>query len=74
MPRVSEYVPEIVAYIGAIVEKGLAYERNDSVYFDTRAFECVAAAPSCGWPRFSLSAWDTAMLQQSFTHEQHQSL
>lgn len=43
MPRVSEYVPEIVAYIGTIVDKGLAYERNGSVYFDTRAFECVTS-------------------------------
>ncbi len=41
MPRVSEYIPEIVDYIRAIVDKGLAYERNASVYFDTRAFECA---------------------------------
>lgn len=41
MPRVSEYVPEIVAYISTIIQKGLAYEANSSVYFDTCAFECV---------------------------------
>ncbi len=39
MPRVSEYIPEIVAYTEAIISKGLAYEVNGSVYFDTRAFE-----------------------------------
>lgn len=41
MPRVSEYMPEIVAYISTIIQKGLAYEANGSVYFDTCAFECV---------------------------------
>ena len=44
MPRVSEYVPEIVAYISTIIQKGLAYEANGSVYFDTCAFECVVFA------------------------------
>ncbi|KAJ8599745.1 hypothetical protein CTAYLR_003427 [Chrysophaeum taylorii] len=39
MPRVTEYVEEIVAYVGKIVENGLAYEDGaGSVYFDTRAF------------------------------------
>ena len=36
--RVSEYVPEIVAYIEKLIESELAYESNGSVYFDTRAF------------------------------------
>ena len=39
MPRVSEHMPEIVAYIVAIVDKGLAYAASGSVYFDTVAFE-----------------------------------
>ncbi|CAG9461321.1 unnamed protein product [Pedinophyceae sp. YPF-701] len=38
MPRVSEYVPEIVAYIQKIVDEGMAYEANGSVYFSTAAF------------------------------------
>jgi cysteinyl-tRNA synthetase len=46
MPRVSEYMPEIVAYISTIIEKGLAYKANGSVYFDTCAFECAHCA---GW-------------------------
>jgi cysteinyl-tRNA synthetase len=37
--RVSEYVPEIVEYIQKLIEKGIAYESNGSVYFDTSAFE-----------------------------------
>jgi cysteinyl-tRNA synthetase len=32
--RVSEYVPEIVAFIKKIVDRGYAYESNGSVYFD----------------------------------------
>ena len=38
LTRVSEYVPEIVAYIETIVANGLGYEANSSVYFDTQAF------------------------------------
>jgi cysteinyl-tRNA synthetase len=36
--RVSEYVPEIIEFIGALVDKGIAYESNGSVYFSTEAF------------------------------------
>lgn len=37
--RVSEYVPEIVAYIEVLISKGIAYESNGSVYFSTSHFE-----------------------------------
>ena len=37
--RVSEYVPEIVAYIEKIIENGYAYESNGSVYFDVLKFD-----------------------------------
>ena len=37
--RVSEFVPEVVAYIERIVGRGLAYAAEGSVYFDTRAFQ-----------------------------------
>lgn len=39
--RVSEYVPEIVAYVQSLIDKGIAYESNGSVYFDTKAFEAA---------------------------------
>jgi len=38
MPRVSEYIGEIVAYTEKIVAQGMAYEAGGSVYFDTAAF------------------------------------
>ena len=38
LTRVSEYIPAIVRYVEGIVNRGLAYACNGSVYFDTRAF------------------------------------
>ena len=35
--RVSECVPEIVAYVQRVIENGYAYESQGSVYFDTAA-------------------------------------
>jgi cysteinyl-tRNA synthetase len=37
--RVTEYVPQIVAYIQGIVKNGFGYESNGSVYFDTNTFK-----------------------------------
>lgn len=34
----SEYIPEIIAYIEKIIINGYAYESNKSVYFDVAAF------------------------------------
>lgn len=39
LTRVSEYVPEIIEYIKKIIDNGLAYESNGSVYFDVEAFD-----------------------------------
>eukprot|EP00899_Mesostigma_viride_P011633 jgi/Mesvir1/20470/Mv12360-RA.1 len=38
LTRVSEYIPEIVAYVERIIANGFGYEANGSVYFDTAAF------------------------------------
>lgn len=42
LTRVSEHMPEIIAYVDKIVRNGLAYESNGSVYFDTCTFRCAA--------------------------------
>lgn len=39
LTRVSEYVPEIIAYVEKIIGNGFAYESEGSVYFDVTAFE-----------------------------------
>ncbi|CAE6448292.1 unnamed protein product [Rhizoctonia solani] len=41
LTRVTEYVPEIVAYVEKIVSRGWAYEAGGSVYFDVRAYDGV---------------------------------
>lgn len=38
LTRVTEYIPEVVAYIEQIISNGFGYESNGSVYFDTTAF------------------------------------
>ncbi|KAJ7879586.1 tRNA synthetases class I (C) catalytic domain-containing protein [Mycena olivaceomarginata] len=37
--RVTEYVPQIVAFVEGIVKNGFAYESEGSIYFDTEAFD-----------------------------------
>jgi cysteinyl-tRNA synthetase len=38
-PRVSEHVPEIIAMVERLIDRGYAYESNGSVYFDVTRFE-----------------------------------
>jgi cysteinyl-tRNA synthetase len=47
LTRVTEYMDEIVDYIQAICDKGLAYESNGSVYFDVEAFEATEHMHYC---------------------------
>ena len=46
--RVSEYMPEIIAYITRILHAGFAYTASDGavggVYFDTEAYRCSPSA------------------------------
>lgn len=52
LTRVSEYVPEIIAYVEKIIENGFAYVSEGSVYFDVAAFEKDPAhsyAKLCPW-------------------------
>ena len=46
LTRVSEYMPEIVAYAQRIIDNGMAYASNGSVYFDTSSFRCGPASQS----------------------------
>ncbi|GBP43426.1 Cysteine--tRNA ligase, cytoplasmic [Eumeta japonica] len=39
LTRVSEYIPQIIQYIEKIIENGLAYESNGSVYFHVNEFD-----------------------------------
>ena len=41
LTRVSEYVDKVILYIQVIINKGFAYESNNSVYFDVKAFEAA---------------------------------
>ncbi|KAL8287549.1 hypothetical protein RQP46_003407 [Phenoliferia psychrophenolica] len=39
LTRVSEYMPEIVAFVERLVKQGSAYEANGDVWFDTTRFD-----------------------------------
>lgn len=47
--RVSEYVPEIVAYVEKIIANGYAYEGGGSVWFDVTKFEGAKGEDGEGW-------------------------
>lgn len=37
-PKATEHIPEIIALVQKLMDKGLAYKSTDGVYFDTEAF------------------------------------
>jgi len=37
--RISEYIPEIITFVQRIIDNGLAYESNGSIYFDLNKFD-----------------------------------
>ena len=36
--RVVEYIPDVITFVQKIIDNGMAYESNGSVYFDTQKF------------------------------------
>ncbi|MBR0400820.1 MAG: cysteine--tRNA ligase [Mogibacterium sp.] len=38
-PKVSEHIPEIIAFVQGLIDKGYAYEADGDVYYSTRKFE-----------------------------------
>ena len=38
MPRASEHIPEQIEMIGTLIDKGIAYESEEAVYFDVSRF------------------------------------
>ena len=58
LTRVSEYVPQVVAYIQGIEAKGFAYASKGSVYFDAQAFAKAGFTYRKLEP-MARDAWDT---------------
>ena len=59
-PRATEHIPQIIALIQRLIDKGLAYESQGDVYYRVRAF------PSCpGW-HIECSAMSTTYLGETF--------
>src|SRR5690606_8025454 len=47
-PRATGHIPEMVAMIARLVERGHAYEQDGSVYFDVRSFADYGALTNQG--------------------------
>ena len=38
VPRATEHIPEMIAFVEGLLEKGVAYETSDGIYFDVQKF------------------------------------
>lgn len=57
LTRVSQYIPEIIAYIQTIIDHGWAYPANGSVYFNVTAY-------STKYPYGRLHPVDVALIEE----------
>lgn len=55
-PLVSEHIKEIIAFVQGLIEKGHAYEKNGSVYFDVPSFK--------GYGKLSRRSFEEMMHQE----------
>ena len=43
--RVTEYIPDIIAFVQRIIDRGIAYHSNGSVYFSVHSFQASTSPP-----------------------------
>lgn len=55
-PRATHHIPEMIALIEKLMTKGLAYEKNGDVYFDTAAFPQYGSLSGQSLEELSLGA------------------
>ncbi len=59
MPRASEHVPGMIAYIEQLMHKGFAYKTSDGIYFDVQKFPAygvLGGSASSEYSRIGVSA------------------
>ena len=57
LTRVSEFIQPIIQYIQRIIERGLAYESNGSVYFCTKDFSKTHCYAKCSPSSVGNEGW-----------------
>ena len=70
LTRVTEYVPKIVEFVKTIIDKGLAYESNGSVYMDiSKMRACGHAYPKLEPSKGKATEAEMAESEGTFTAE-----